>query len=84
METAKRVRSSEGQYRHRGRLLEARWSVPRFLHLFVYRSQNFNVFYESQFIGVACVLGWKFFFISIVWSAVSGALERQTCVEVIS
>lgn len=59
METAKRVRSSEGQYRHRGRLLEARWSVPRFLHLFVYRSQNFNVFYESQFIGVACVLGWK-------------------------
>lgn len=53
-----KVRSSKGQYRYRGRLLEARWSIPRFLYLFVYRSQNFIVFHESQFIDVACVLGW--------------------------
>lgn len=60
---SRKVRSSEGQYRYRGRLLEARWSIYRCLYLFVYSSQNFNVFYESQFIGVACVLGWEFLFL---------------------
>lgn len=81
---SRKVRSSEGQYRYRGRLLEARWSFPRFLYLFVYMSYSSDVFYYEQFADVACFLGWGNVVIFIVWSVVRSALERQACAEVIS
>lgn len=81
---SRKVRSSEGQYRDRGRLLEARWTFPRFLYLFVYMAYSSDVFYYDPFADVACFLGWVNVVFCIVWSAVRSALERQACAEVIS
>ncbi len=80
-EASRKVRSSEGQYRDRGRLLEARWTFPRILYLFVYMTYSSYVFYYKQFADVTCFLGW----VNVVfWSAVRSALERQACAEVIN